>query len=181
MFTWPHSAQRTAPAESWLSSLFTWELLWLAWAPTSPTKGWNPRQNFLPFILTGSLHTVSACWMICCEQAASRMLKHELESRTLIFHSSRKRYAVPPKDFTWRALPCVPYLPLRGSRLLLCEKKAHSVCPHSQRGLIKLLSGIRCRAVVTGSWEGWREGWWRPPTGYKATVRQRKSQHSTVE
>lgn len=55
------AAQRTAPAESRLSSLFTWELLWLAWAPTSPTKGWNPRQNFLPFILTGSLHTVSAC------------------------------------------------------------------------------------------------------------------------
>lgn len=130
----------TAPAEGWVSPLFTCYLPWVAWAPTSPTKGWHPRRNFLPFVLTGSLHTIGAWWMICCEQAARRMLKHELESRTLIFRSSRKRYAVAPKAFTWRALPWVPYLPLRGSRLLLCEKKAHSTCPHSQVGQIKLVS-----------------------------------------
>lgn len=176
------AAQRTAPAESWLSSLFTWELLWLAWAPTSPTKGWNPRQNFLPFILTVA-YTPSAPveWFAVSKQLAGCWNMNWKAELWFSIHPGNvmQCHPRPLRGGPWP----VSHTCLWGGHVSYCVRKGTQCMPSLTvgGGLIKLLSGIRCRAVVTGSWEGWREGWWRPPTGYKATVRQRKSQHSTVE
>lgn len=154
MFTWPHSAQRRQRANSLLSSRGSCSG-WPGHPPLPLKDGILDRIFFPSFWQVAYTPSAPVEWFAVSKRVAGCW---NMNWKAELWFSTHPGNVMQCHPRPLYGGPCpVSHTCLWWGHVSCCVRKRHIVYALTHGGgggLIKLLSGIRCRAVVTGSREG---------------------------